>query len=321
MSIFLIIILNTLLYLFYYRLVKIINIYDEPDNARKLHVGRIPVVGGFICFVNIIAICIISDLDYNANAVIFLSSVFFLVGFLDDKYGIQHYKRLIFFSSLLFFFLFFHQDFLIKNFKIYSYEFTFNNFFSFIFTVLSVIFFIIFLNMFDGINLQSLIFILILTLFLIIKNIFANFYILFFIPLILLMYLNFKNKLFLGDGGIYLIAILNSFSLIKAYNIGVLKADEIFLICIFPAVDCLRVLAERGFNKKNILSPDRIHIHHLILNKFSYLKTILILFFFLILPFFLNYFMSSFYTICVFIFLYYFFLLILKKYIYSKSNV
>jgi UDP-GlcNAc:undecaprenyl-phosphate GlcNAc-1-phosphate transferase len=321
MSIFSIIILNTFLYLFYYRLVNIINIYDEPDNGRKLHVGRIPVVGGFICFVNIIAISILSELDYNENAVIFLSSIFFLVGFLDDKYGIQHYKRLIFFSFLLFFFLFFHQDLLIKNLKIYSYEFIFNNFFSFFFTVLSIIFFLIFLNMFDGINLQSLIFILILTFFLIVKNIFANFYILFFIPLILLMYLNFKNKLFLGDGGIYLIAILNSFSLIKAYNLGVLKADEILLICIFPAVDCLRVLLERGFNKKNILSPDRIHIHHLILDKFTYLKTILILFFFLILPFFLNYFISSFYAICVFIFLYFFFLFFLKKYVYSKSNV
>ena len=59
MSILSIIVLNIFLYLFYYRLVKIINIYDKPDNVRKLHVGRIPVVGGFICFVNIIAVSVV----------------------------------------------------------------------------------------------------------------------------------------------------------------------------------------------------------------------------------------------------------------------
>ena len=127
------------------------------------------------------------------------------------------------------------------------------------------------------------------------------------------MYLNFKNRLFLGDNGIYLISILISFSLIKAYNFGALKADEIFLICIFPLVDCLRVLVERAINKKNIFLPDRIHIHHLILNKFSYRQTISILFLFLIFPIFLNYFMSSFYVICVFILIYFYFLIILKK--------
>lgn len=321
MSFFLIIILNILLFLFYNRLVKIISIYDLPDNRRKLHLGRIPVAGGFIFFVNVIVIFLLSEFDSNETALIFFSFIFFLVGIFDDKYGIKHYKRLTIFSFLLFFFLFFHQDFLIKNFKIYSYEFILNDFFSFLFTLFSIIFFIVFLNMFDGINLQSLIFIFIFIFIFLIKNIFLNFYILLLIPLILLMYLNFKNKLFLGDGGIYLIAILISLSLIKAYNSGTLKSDEILLICIFPAVDCLRVLAERGYNKKNILLPDRIHIHHLILEKFSYLKTILILFFFLTFPHFLTNFMSSFYAICVFIILYFFFLLILKKYISLKFNL
>jgi UDP-GlcNAc:undecaprenyl-phosphate GlcNAc-1-phosphate transferase len=309
----LITILNTFLYFFYYKLVKITNVYDVPDNKRKFHLGRVPIIGGVFCLINVLLILSFSKFEYDERAIIFLSSTFFLVGFLDDKYGIKHYIRLIIFSFLLLFFLFLHEDLLIKNIKIYYYEFILNNFFSFFFTIISVIFFIIFLNMFDGINLQSLIFILFLILILIAKNIFANFYSLFLIPLILLMFLNFKNKLFLGDGGIYLIAILISFPLIKAYNLNILKSDEIVLMCIFPAVDCLRVMAERGLNKKSILSPDRIHIHHLVLDKFSYFKTKLILSFFIVLPFFLNYFMSSFYVICIFFFIYFLFLLILKK--------
>jgi UDP-GlcNAc:undecaprenyl-phosphate GlcNAc-1-phosphate transferase len=309
----LIIVLNTFLYLFYSRLVKTINIYDVPDNKRKLHLGRVPIVGGVFCLINVLLIFSFAKFEYVEKAVIILSSVFFLVGFLDDKFGIKHYIRLIVFFFLLFFFLFFHQDLLIKNIQIYSYNLILNNFFSFCFTILSIIFFIIFLNMFDGINLQSLIFIIFLTLILITKNIFINFYSLFLIPLILLMYLNFKNKLFLGDSGIYLIAILIVLPLIKSYNSNIIKADEIVLMCIFPAVDCLRVMLERGFNKKNILSPDRIHIHHLVLDKFSYYKTILILFFFIVFPFFLNYFISSFYAICFFFFLYFLFLIILKK--------
>jgi UDP-GlcNAc:undecaprenyl-phosphate GlcNAc-1-phosphate transferase len=308
-----IIALNTFLYLFYSRLVKTINIYDVPDNKRKLHLGRVPIVGGVFCLINVLLIFSFAKFEYVEKAVIILSSVFFLVGFLDDKFGIKHYIRLIVFFFLLFFFLFFHQDLLIKNIKIYSYKFILNNFFSFFFTILCIIFFIIFLNMFDGINLQSLIFILFLTLILITKNIFVNFYSLFLIPLILLMRLNFKNKLFLGDGGIYLIAILISFPIVKAYNFDILKADEIVLMCIFPAVDCLRVMAERGFNKKNILTPDRIHIHHLVSDKFSFYNTILILFFFIVIPFFLNYLISSFYVIFIFFLLYFLFLLILKK--------
>jgi UDP-GlcNAc:undecaprenyl-phosphate GlcNAc-1-phosphate transferase len=313
MLFFLIIILNILLYLLHSRLAKIINIYDEPDSARKLHIGRIPVTGGFIYLINVLVIGNLIELDHNEAAIIFLSLSFFLIGLLDDKYQIKHYKRLIIFASLLFLFLFFHQNLLINSLRIYSYEFVFDKFFSFCFTILSVLFFIIFLNMFDGLNLQSLFFIFVLTLFLIVKNIFVNFHIYFLVPLILLMYLNFKNRLFLGDNGIYLISILISFSLIKAYKFGALKADEIFLLCIFPLVDCLRVLAERAINKKNIFLPDRIHIHHLILNKFSYRETISILFLFLIFPIFLNYFMSSFYVICVFILIYFYFLIILKK--------
>ena len=77
MLFFLIIILNILLYLLHSRLAKIINIYDEPDSTRKLHIGRIPVTGGFIYLINVLVIGNLIELDHNETAIIFLSLSFF----------------------------------------------------------------------------------------------------------------------------------------------------------------------------------------------------------------------------------------------------
>ena len=44
-----------------------------------------------------------------------------------------------------------------------------------------------------------------------------------------------------------------------------------------PGIDMFRLFILRLYNKKNPFSPDREHVHHLLLNKFSNLKTLLIL--------------------------------------------
>jgi UDP-N-acetylmuramyl pentapeptide phosphotransferase/UDP-N-acetylglucosamine-1-phosphate transferase len=59
-----IIALNTFLYLFYSRLVKTINIYDVPDNKRKLHLGRVPIVGGVFCLINVLLIFSFAKFEY-----------------------------------------------------------------------------------------------------------------------------------------------------------------------------------------------------------------------------------------------------------------
>ena len=52
---------------------------------------------------------------------------------------------------------------------------------------------------------------------------------------------------------------------------------------LFPGLDLLRLSIVRILNNKHPFSPDRLHIHHLLLEKFKYNKTILIIFLLLLL--------------------------------------
>ena len=95
-------ILNILFVLFIKKLSIIINLYDEPDNERKLHHGKIPILGGIIFLANILALSIFYilnnqfyffELPFNLinNFFSFFTIFFliFLIGFYDDKFNID----------------------------------------------------------------------------------------------------------------------------------------------------------------------------------------------------------------------------------------
>jgi len=100
------------------------------------------------------------------------------------------------------------------------------------------------------------------------------------------MIFNFKNVLFLGDSGIYLLSIILSISLIFEHNIqkNISYADEIFFLLLLPGLDLVRLTITRIFNKKNPFLGDRKHIHHLLIRRFSLFSSNVILFFLSILP-------------------------------------
>ena len=88
-----------------------------------------------------------------------------------------------------------------------------------------------------------------------------------------------------------LISFIIGFMFIKLYNIKILNfADEVVLFMLVPGIDLIRLVFERLYNKKNPLSFDRNHIHHLFLNKYSYLKTITYLNLLIIFPIGLSFF-------------------------------
>ena len=57
-----------------------------------------------------------------------------------------------------------------------------------------------------------------------------------------------------------------------------------------PGIDLIRLFFKRIFLKRNPLSSDRFHLHHLLLSKYSYKKTIIILIALIIFPILMNYF-------------------------------
>lgn len=109
------------------------------------------------------------------------------------------------------------------------------------------------------------------------------------ISIIPLYYFNFKSKrkIFLGDGGSLflgtIIAIYCFFVLGKEYefksNLEINKTIFSILVIFYPLIDLLRVFVIRIINKKSPFYPDQNHIHHLLISKFSHLKTLLIIIF------------------------------------------
>ena len=62
------VILNLILFYKYKLLAKINNIYDIPDNIRKIHKLPIPLIGGLIIYINILLFLIINFfLNRRAN--------------------------------------------------------------------------------------------------------------------------------------------------------------------------------------------------------------------------------------------------------------
>ena len=102
--------------------------------------------------------------------------------------------------------------------------------------------------------------------------------------------LNLQNKIFLGDSGTLITSFVIGYIFISLYNLEIITfADEIVLYMLLPGIDLIRLFFKRLLSRKNPLSPDRFHIHHILLMKFSIKKTLIIMCSFVLLPIILNY--------------------------------
>ncbi len=290
--------LNILIFFQFKNLAKILNIYDLPDE-RKLHKNKTPLLGGLILVINLILFSILfflkkydagiffDNLSYS-NYLIFLFATFeiFLLGLFDDKYNLNPNLKLFFLIVVISLTLLFDNSLIIEN---LIFSFTDLNIFlskySFAFTLLCFLLYMNACNMYDGINLQTASYNLILLFYFMVIGItdgFLNFLIIF---LILIFILNKNGKIFMGDSGVYSISFIMGYIVIKIYNFeNILTSDLIFILMMVPGIDMFRLFILRILNKKNPFAPDRNHIHHLLLNRFSYIQTLIILNFLIIYP-------------------------------------
>ena len=83
-------------------------------------------------------------------------------------------------------------------------------------------------------------------------------------------------KIFMGDTGSLLIGAINAILVIKFINVAsstdtispLISSPAIgFTILMIPLLDTLRVFAIRIFKRRSPFSPDRNHIHHLLLDR------------------------------------------------------
>ena len=86
------------------------------------------------------------------------------------------------------------------------------------------------MNMFDGINLQLLLFTLFVFIVFILKGFCSIFFSLLIFNLLFLIILNYKNKVYLGDGGAYLISSVIGCTLyINIIILIIFLGDEVLL--------------------------------------------------------------------------------------------
>jgi len=301
---------------------------DKPDRIRKLHKKPTPLLGGIMIFTSflLINLYLIFFRDLNLSSLIILASCTgcLILGLIDDIKKISYkYKFLI----LIIIFLLINLDANLQVNKVYlstlDKVFYLNNF-SIPITVLCLLLLTNAINLIDGINGLCILILIILMMWM--MNVFQNaevLYIVIILSLIYLLQLNLNKNIFLGDSGSLFLGSLIGLNIIYTYNLEISKIhypiENIFIALMLPGLDMLRVFSIRIFNKKNPFTPDRIHLHHILLKKGVNEAGILSIFLLLILvPILLNFFINikSIYIILFYITFYIIIILKLKKFLH-----
>jgi UDP-GlcNAc:undecaprenyl-phosphate GlcNAc-1-phosphate transferase len=311
---------------FKYKISKITKLIDRPDSIRKFHSKAVPLLGGIMIFSSFLLINLylifFQDLS-KTSLIIFLSCTSCLIlGLMDDIKRISYkYKFLI---LTIIFYLSISLDTNLQINKIYFSTFQkeyYLHYLSIPFTVLCLLLLTNAINLIDGMDGLC---ILISTIFIMwIINVFHNaepLYVVIITSLFYILYLNLKQNIFLGDSGTLFLGCLIGLNIILNYNLEVSKnyyaVENIFITLMLPGLDMLRVFAVRIVNKKNPFSPDRMHLHHLLISQGLNKKNILIIFTLLILlPICINFYtnINLIYTILFYILFYVILILKLKK--------
>jgi UDP-GlcNAc:undecaprenyl-phosphate GlcNAc-1-phosphate transferase len=302
--------MNSILYFIFINSVILVTLYkikinillDKPDNIRKFHEQNTPLLGGIIIIISIFILNIIYFTEFKniyfdniffksyndlISFFIIAYSIFF-IGLIDDKVGINPNKKFIILLIIIFTALIIDNNLIIKDIRIsfYNTNILLGNF-SIPFSILCYLLFINAFNMFDGINMQSGIYATIIFIYLLIvsNNPTYIFYVLLF-SLITFLALNFRGIIFLGDNGSLTISYILSYFLVKSYNNNIIEfSDDIFIVMMVPGFEIFRLFFTRAIiNKKNPFTADNQHIHHILLKKIGYKKTIITLIILIVIP-------------------------------------
>lgn len=276
-----IIFFNLIIFLKFENISQNLIFFDKPDGKLKKHKKSVSIIGGLIILLNLYLIIFFLQIigldnvifeDNFSNIILILGTLFFIIGFIDDFKNLSPNIKLILIIISISLVTLFFPEIKLEHIKITYLEqvYSFKGF-SFIFIILSFALLANAINMFDGINLQLICFTLFIFLIFILKGFLPIFFSLLLISFIFLGLLNYQNKVFIGDGGCYLISALIGISFIYQYKYfeNFLYGDQIFIILIIPSIDMLRLFLVRILNGKNPFKGDLNHLHHILNNYFK----------------------------------------------------
>ncbi|MDO6433820.1 MraY family glycosyltransferase [Flavitalea sp. BT771] len=261
-------------------------LFDMPDE-RKVHHSPITPLGGLGVFAGFVFGCLLTlhfnqypDLQYFMAA----SLVIFFLGLKDDILIISPVKKFIG-QVLAAFIIIYYGGIQIRSMNGFLGIYQLPEMFSLLLTYFAVIVVINSFNLIDGIDglagslglLSTVIFgIYFLN---VNPNMLPYAVVAFSLAGSLLAFLIFNfqpAKIFMGDTGSLLVGTINAILVIKFINVA--NSEDVsfriasspavgFTILMVPLLDTLRVFGIRMFNRRSPFSPDRNHIHHLLLDK------------------------------------------------------
>ena len=256
-------------------------LFDEPDE-RKVHKAVIPTLGGLGIFAGFIVATLMGapdspELKYFAAATI----VIFFLGLKDDILVLSANKKFI--GQLIAAFIIMHFGNVYLNDMHGFLGITTIPYYASIFlTIFTIIVITNAFNLIDGIDglAGSLGFIttLVFGAYFYYANelTYAVMAISLSTAILAFLIYNFSPaKIFMGDTGSLIIGIINSILVIKFINVSGVQGQPFslhaapalgFAVLIVPLFDTLRVFGLRILDRKSPFSPDRIHVHHYLLD-------------------------------------------------------
>ena len=277
---------------------KKLKIFDKPG-VRKIHKFAVPLSGGISLglLFNILVIVLLfrnNEFTYFLTTILICFNFILLVGLLDDYLDLN-YKIRVFISILVFIFFIntssFNSNITIENFYInyfffenFDFNFKLNTLHSIMFTIFCLLFFQFSTNMLDGINGLCVSYIFFINILLatynldilIIKQINQTL----IIFTLTFFFFNIKEKSFLGDSGVYSLSFLTAVIILVHYKTNHIDFLDLIIMALIPSLDLLRLFIRRIIAKKSPFLPDKNHLHHRLLNKIGYFKTIILFKFF-----------------------------------------
>ncbi|MBY0537042.1 MAG: undecaprenyl/decaprenyl-phosphate alpha-N-acetylglucosaminyl 1-phosphate transferase [Chitinophagaceae bacterium] len=259
-------------------------LFDIPDE-RKVHQTPIPSLGGLGIFAGFVIACLMAvQFHVAVEFQYFLASAFviFFLGLKDDILVISPVKKFI--GQVLAAFLIVYKGGIqIKSMHgVFGFEGQIPETFSLLLTYFTILVIINSFNLIDGVDGLAGSLGLMVTSFLGVYFLQANmlaFSVLSFAlagSISAFLIFNYQPaKIFMGDTGSMLIGLVSAILVIKFISLAdqntsivpVTAAPAIgFSILMIPLLDTLRVFAIRIFNRRSPFSPDRNHVHHLMLD-------------------------------------------------------
>ncbi len=270
-------------------------LYDMPD-ARKIHLVAITPLGGIGIFAGFVFGCLLTiNFKYASEFQYFIAAgmVIFFLGLKDDILVLSPIKKFIG-QVLAAFLIIYYGRIQIRSMHGFFGIHELPEMFSLLISYFSVIVIINSFNLIDGVDgLAATLGLMSSALFGVYFLRAGNlepYYVLAFSlcgSLLAFLIFNFQPaKIFMGDTGSLLIGTVNAILVLKFIDPGegaesvnpITSSPAIgFTILMIPLLDTLRVFAIRIFKRRSPFSPDRNHIHHLLLDRGLSHRTITLL--------------------------------------------